>query len=454
MRGSTLSDLKFLVFSLPEEIKRAKFQKDFSKAKELIKWWLNRNIPEFLRKRLEIELIRIERLPLTYALSLDDALKEAKARINGFTDEEFYRYFDAGFIDYISLNGKIFVERRFVDNLGFLFPEIKNRLSESESIAKGRAFLEERIQSLLKGDKPKIWRIRARVYYFFTNPSGKKIKVWLPIPRGVFPQSDVKILKTSHHNAVIASPDALQRTVYMEGFDGDEFCVEFSYQISEQFSEKLYRILLEGKDNGISGNPGSEFLREQSPHITFTPSIRLLASELSDEKDDHFSKVRKVYDFVTLKVRYSYVRPYLFYDNISQFVLDNLKGDCGFQALLFITLCRFLGIPSRWQSGWYITPYGASPHDWAVAFLGDFGWRPVDLSFGGKKKDDIERRMFYLGNLDGFRMIANDEFMQEFYPATRFMRLDPYDNQVGEAEYEDEKAFGEHKIEVLEFEEA
>ncbi|MGB9823872.1 MAG: transglutaminase-like domain-containing protein [Candidatus Hydrothermia bacterium] len=446
--------MKFLAFSLPEEIERAKFQKDFSTAKELIKWWLNRSIPEFLRKRLEIELLRIERLPITYSLSLDDALKEAKARINGFTDEEFYHYFNDGFIDYISLDGKILVEHRFVDNLGFLFPEIKNRLSESESVAKGRAFLEERIQSLIRGEKPKKWRVKARIYYFFPNPSNNKVKVWLPIPREVFPQFDVKILKTSHPNPVIAPPDALQRTVYMEGLDVDEFYVEFSYGIFEQFSDDLYKVLLEGKSRGISGDLESQFLREQLPHISFTPSIRLLASELADEKDDYFSKVRKVYDFVTLKVRYSYVRPYIFYDNISQFVLDNLKGDCGFQALLFITLCRCLGIPSRWQSGWYITPYGASLHDWSVAFFGDFGWRPVDLSFGGKKKDDIERRMFYLGNLDGFRMIANDEFMREFYPDTCFMRQDPYDNQVGEAEYEEEKAFGEHRIEVLEFKEA
>ncbi|MEO0230800.1 MAG: transglutaminase-like domain-containing protein, partial [candidate division WOR-3 bacterium] len=183
-------------------------------------------------------------------------------------------------------------------------------------------------------------------------------------------------------------------------------------------------------------------------------SLKIIAKDITKSGDTFIERIKNVYDFVTLKVRYSYVKPYIFYDNIPQFVAENLRGDCGFQALLFIALCRILGIPARWQSGWFITPFGASPHDWAVAYFGKYGWRPVDLSFGGKKKDDLSRRMFYLGNLDGCRMIANDEFMCDFYPETNFIREDPYDNQVGEAEYEDGKAYGEHKIEVLEFREA
>ena len=134
-------------------------------------------------------------------------------------------------------------------------------------------------------------------------------------------------------------------------------------------------------------------------------------------------------------------------------MVENLTGDCGFQALLFITLCRMAGIPAHWQSGWFITPYEASPHDWAIIYLPEFGYLPVDLSFGGKDKKDIMRKAFYFGNLDGFRMVANDEFQEDFDPPAKFVREDPYDNQVGEAEYEDEKAFGEHRIEVLCFEE-
>lgn len=454
MRRSTLSDLRYLVFDLPEEIKKLETGKDYLEARELIKWWLNKEIPEYLRKRLEIELLRIGRIPFTYPFTLDDAIREAKQKIRNFTDEEFFNYFNRGFIDFIRYDSKILIEKRFVDNLGFMFPEIKERIEESPDTTRAKEFLEERIRGLIAGETPKTWYVRARITYQIKNPVGKIVRVWLPVPQNSFAQTSVQILGVSHKDPIISDNSVLQRTVTLSGYDTERFWVEFSYHISEQFSSELFESFYEGKvESGEETIVVKELLEEKAPHLVFTPSIKGVAKELMRGDFAFLERIKRVYDFVTLSVRYSYVKPYIFYDNISQFVVENLKGDCGFQALLFIVLCRVCGIPARWQSGWFITPYGASPHDWAVAYFGKYGWRPVDLSFGGKKKDDLSRRMFYLGNLDGFRMIANEEFMCDFYPETSFMREDPYDNQVGEAEYEDEKAFGEYRIEVLEFRE-
>ena len=100
-----------------------------------------------------------------------------------------------------------------------------------------------------------------------------------------------------------------------------------------------------------------------------------------------------------------------------------LKGDCGVFALLFITLCRCAGVPARWQSGLYTTPLEIGMHDWAQFYVAPYG-----LDY---------RRDFYFGNLDPFRMVAASEFQHEFDPPRRYMRYDPYDNQDGEAEYED-----------------
>ena len=49
----------------------------------------------------------------------------------------------------------------------------------------------------------------------------------------------------------------------------------------------------------------------------------------------------------------------------------------------------------------------------------------------------MERWNFYFGNLDPYRMPANSEFQHDFYVPFRTHRYDPYDNQDGEAEYED-----------------
>lgn len=62
------------------------------------------------------------------------------------------------------------------------------------------------------------------------------------------------------------------------------------------------------------------------------------------------------------------------------------------------------------------------------------GWLWADCSFGSgaRREGDEERRRFYFGNLDPWRMVANSEFMAPLAPACDVLRNDPFDNQVGE----------------------
>jgi hypothetical protein len=78
-------------------------------------------------------------------------------------------------------------------------------------------------------------------------------------------------------------------------------------------------------------------------------------------------------------------------------------------------------------------------HDWAQFYVAPYGWLYTDCSFGSSavRNGNELRREFYFGNLDPFRMCANSEFQHEFDPPKKYMRYDPYDNQDGEAEYED-----------------
>ena len=448
--------LEFLLLGLPEEIRRAESSGNISLAQELIANWLLKDIPELHKKRLEFEKLRLERLRLYYPFPYDVALQEGKNLIANFTEEEFKTFIEKGVIDFIEIDEVKFFEKRFAYNLGFRFPEIKSRMKESEEQKKKREILEGRIKALMEGDNPKKWKVRAKITYKVKEPKGKRVRVWLPVPKESYFQREVKVLEFSHSNAAITPENSLQRTIFFEGRDTEEFFVSFEYITEEVWNQRLFENTLLGFKDFHSSHRRidiSDFLEEKPPHIIFTPLLRHLLDMILEGTESVIEKAFAIYDFVTSRVRYSYVKPYIYYDNIPQFVAENLVGDCGFQALLFITLCRIAGIPAHWQSGWYITPYEASPHDWAVIYLPEFGFVPVDLSFGGKDKGDRKRKAFYFGNLDGFRMVANDEFQEDFHPPTKFVREDPYDNQVGEAEYEDEKAFGEHKIEVLGFEE-
>ena len=209
--------------------------------------------------------------------------------------------------------------------------------------------------------------------------------------------------------------------------------MEFEYTIKKWVNKVEPEKIREAK--------GSVFLEEQPPHIVFTPYLKKLAYEIVGDEKNPYYKAKKIYDWITLNVNYSYVKPYVIYDNVSQLVASNLKGDCGFQALLFITLCRIVGVPARWQYGWYISPFLTSPHDWALFFAPPYGWLPADLYFGGRYRGNKELRNFYFGNLDGFRMVANSNFMKDFIPSKTHGRSGPCDNQVGKVETSDRNIY-------------
>ena len=185
--------------------------------------------------------------------------------------------------------------------------------------------------------------------------------------------------------------------------------------------------------------PADVWLAQQQPHIRFTPLIRELAAEIVGEEQDPLKKARRIYDYITTHVMYSFVRSYFTLTDIPQYAASSMKGDCGVQALLFITLCRAAGIPARWQAGLYTSPLEISCHDWAQFYTPSHGWRYADCSFGGAafREGETERWDFYFGNLDPFRLPAAREFGYEFEPPMDHLRNDPYDNQTGEAEYRD-----------------
>lgn len=75
-----------------------------------------------------------------------------------------------------------------------------------------------------------------------------------------------------------------------------------------------------------------------------------------------------------------------------------------------------------------------------INYFAPYGWLYADPSFGtgAVREGNEKRRRFYFGNLDPMRMIANSEFQADFAFEKRGFRADPYDNQVGEVEMEDQ----------------
>ena len=143
------------------------------------------------------------------------------------------------------------------------------------------------------------------------------------------------------------------------------------------------------------------------------------------------------------------MKSYSLIPDIPGYCARNLRGDCGVQALLFITLCRICHVPAKWQSGLYANPAYTGPHDWAMFFVKPYGWLYADPSFGGSAyaAGDENRRRFYFGNLDTYRMAANNAFQQDFAVKKTCMSREPYDNQSGEMEC-GTKCFGGDEVET------
>ena len=141
-------------------------------------------------------------------------------------------------------------------------------------------------------------------------------------------------------------------------------------------------------------------------------------------------------------------------ENIPSYVLESGHGDCGMVTLLLLTLCRYAGIPARWQSGFMMHPHGWNLHDWGELYFEGLGWIPVDQSFGipsyaarksplmgiwapsGETVLDLpEAEYFYFGGIDPYRMIVNSDYGQFLYPRKVYPRSETVDFQRGEVEW-------------------
>jgi len=432
-----LKDLKYLKVNLPEDILKLKCSGNFEGAQKLIGLRLKKQIPLAMRKRLELEKEILKTIKGEYPYTFEQALKKMQDNIKGFTEEELIQLQEDSQADWILVDGQVHFNDSFYGSLILTRKDLKERLinKEEDDNKRGR-FLDENIKETKAGGGASYFIHMKTTLKLKENSArnGEKIRVYMPLPINC-QQTNIMVIKTTPEANYIADENYPSRTAYFETVleKDQEFSVEYSYESNLKYNEP---------DPARVSKEQPKFDTEEfEPHIMFTPYIRELAEEIIGDETNPLIKARKIYDYITQNVKYSYMRAYSTIINIPEYAALNLKGDCGVQALLFITLCRYAGIPAKWQSGLAVTPYHVGPHDWAQFYIAPYGWMFADPSFGGSafRSGNTEKWNFYFGNLDPFRMVANSEFQHEFDPPKKYWRHDPYDNQVGECEYEDKE---------------
>lgn len=440
MEGFAFADLCYLAVNLPQEVNLYKFNGDFEGEIACIDRLLERTIPMALRKRLEIERVFAAGLQMNY--QTDDAamLKGLRERYPQASQKTLDELIGMGNVDFIMKNGARYFENGALSNIFLTHSDYLNSTFAKEqepasSDAEKPRDIRQEVCDLMQEEGGCAYRFEVeetlRVLPAFDRP-GERIRLWFPYPVACATQSDIRLLSSSHPVQISDSPI---RTAMIETAHVPEtvYSVRFSY-----VNHAKYTVLDPDKVCGQQPDMPA-YLCEQYPHIRFTPYVRAVAKEIAGDEKNSLLLAHRVYDWIRDHVSYSYVRDYLYIENIPEFVMLNGYGDCGTMALVFITLCRCLGIPAKWQSGSAVRPDHIGSHDWAMFYIAPYGWLYCDPSYGNTS--DPEKHAHYFGNLDPFRLVACNEFQVPFTPDKKYLRMDPYDNQSGEAEYATENLF-------------
>lgn len=435
---------------LPSPVQQMKERGNLEEAEAYLQHLLETGecLPEERRRfRAELEILR--RLPAEYPYTKAEALELVRRYVPNFSEADF---------DSLLMRGKIFW--RYLDGEARFFGRFFDSLCKTDSFfaeaaekrghripGSDRRLLEESAEKMrAQGELSVRITVRAELELeeaFFRE--GALVRAYLPLPRVTEEQSDI-VLEEMSAGGQLSAESAAQRVVFWEERFGENhpFIVSYRFLHTERYRD-VYglaeRMQAEGRAEKQSENGTTKYGAEKRTEsgydsALFPPSayLRSLAAALTEGVTEPLVKAKCFYDFITKKVRYSFMPSYFCLDRMAERCAMDRVGDCGIQALLFLSLCEAVGIPARWESGLKTEPKFIGAHDWVRFYTPSFGWRAADLSYGGSawKRGEERLHRFYFGNVDPWRMAANARILGETgFPEPEF-RADPYDNQVGE----------------------
>ncbi len=404
------------------------------------------------KNKILFQIERMRRIRIDYSLTTDDLYAQLERGIQNISRDEFNEWLKDGKFDARTIDDTL----RFVSpsrsNLFFRYADIAarripplNQYAYHEAIFNDCSAIKKTSDSLgTPYVLPKNFKMKMDVTADSGAASpGEIVKAWLPIPRAFPFQKDFHLVSSSSNPINISDADSPIRSIFMEqpadSNGGSTFTIEYSYRtFGVHFALNENTIQPYDKNDSVYNKFTSE-----APNIIFTDKIKKLSQEIVGSESNPLLKAKKIYDWISQNIKYSFAREYSTINNISDYCLTKEYGDCGQEAMLFITLCRYNGIPARWQSGWFTFPNAKDIHDWTEIYLRPYGWIPVDPYMGiaaTRYMMDLTEeqrkiiRDFYFGGLDQYRMSANSGNNQILSPAKKYFRSDNVDFQRGELE--------------------
>lgn len=400
-----------------------------------------RETPKWLEPNSEFAIS--QRIASDFSLTMNEAKNKLVELYPEITETDIERYIDLKYLEVRVIDGERRMHRKSPGNLKLLCPELRGEWRGRGSDASTEEILwVDSIVGITQGDgsisNEKYVKYRFSIdipkYDFLI---GDTLKVWMPLPLESMRQSNVSILSSIPQKYIVSTGKSIHNTIYFEVpiFETSDSLIHFEYVGEYNVAAQYYAPEYIEKNimpYDVSSKIYKEYTSMELPHI-----IRLdsLARDIVGDEKNPYKQSELVYDYIIKNYPWAGAREYSTIECIPQYVLDEKHGDCGQVALLYISLMRTLGVPSRWESGWMLHPGQKNLHDWAEVYFEGVGWVSVDPSFGRYvKSDNIVTQNFYSTGMDQYRFATNKGICGQLYPPKNFLRSETIDFQVGEVE--------------------
>ena len=285
--------------------------------------------------------------------------------------------------------------------------------------------------------------LRMTLHYTLTvqpnaAPAGDTVRCWLPYPQeGLERQQQVELLTTSPAAYWVAPIGTPQRSIYLQQVALRDSAMRFEvvFRVTTR-AQYFAPDSLEGRVRPYNTSSAlyRTFTAARPPHILLDRQVAAKARAVVGAERNPVRMTRRIYDWIDDHFPWAGAIEYGVIASIPDYVLRAGHGDCGQVSLLLISMLRSVGIPARWESGWWLMPGDVGLHDWASVYYEGVGWVPIDMSFGKQPSRDPAVRIFYRSGIDRYRLIVNSDYGLPLVPAKRWMRSEPVDFQRGEVE--------------------
>ncbi len=421
---------------------------EFTIAGEIIgEKLLDGNLNEKQKNDLLFQKDMMSRIEREYALTETDVLERLMPYFSDSTTIYMAKWEKEKVLEYRLINGQ---KRFFKNAVPNLFRLDKFAKSTKEKISGKstdylKSFCLDHSSQLInesKGRGELVHPVECTMIYSISVradavPAGELIRCWMPYPKeSNARQTNVDLLSVFPEKYIVAPDSFAQRSIYCEQIAESGLETKFSVKFrTETYAQIHDPAKMDDKAYDTTSVLYQKNTSERLPQIIFSDRIKNLADEICGNETTAVKQVSMLYDWIDLNIPWASALEYSIVPNIPEYVLDNKHGDCGMQTLLFMTMARYRGIPVKWQSGWMLHPGEVNLHDWCEVYYEGIGWVPLDQSFGLQNSENDKVKNFYKTSIDSYRLIVNEDFAQDLFPAKIWPRSEPVDFQRGELEW-------------------